>query len=196
MPQQNLKAIILDAFGTVVRPVPRSGPYHTVLSGAADFRVARNLALTMNADLHGLARALDLPPVGRDIISALEAEVADLSIYDDTGPFLKHIKGEGYRIAICSNLGQAYGERTRVLLPDVDHFTFSFEVGSFKPDPRIYQHACEGLKILPDHAIFIGDTPLADGKGPRDFGMNSEIIKRGEGDTLFSALGRALQRAQ
>jgi HAD superfamily hydrolase (TIGR01549 family) len=194
MPQQNAKAIILDAFGTVIQPVPRNGPYQAVLSQAVDFRVARNLALTLNDDLHGLAKALNLPTVEQDIISALDTEVAGLAIYDDTLPFLKYVKGEGYRVAICSNLGHAYGARTRELLPDVDHFTFSFEVDSFKPDNLIYQHACDGLGIVPDHAIFIGDTPLADGKGPRDFGMNSEIIKRSEGDTLFSALERALQR--
>lgn len=194
MPHQNVKAIILDAFGTVVRPVPRTGPYHSVLSGASDFRTARNLALTLNGDLASLAKALGLPTVSEETISALDTEVASLSTFDDTLPFLRHIKSEGYLIAICSNLGHAYGAKTRELLPEVDHFTFSFEVGCFKPDNRIYRHACDGLKISPDHAIFIGDTPLADGTGPREFGMDSEIIRRKDGDTLFSAFGRALER--
>ncbi|TLX15869.1 HAD family hydrolase [Rhizobium sp. MHM7A] len=194
MPHHSVKAIILDAFGTVIQPVPRNGPYHSVLSGASDFRAARNLALTLNDNLPALAEALGLPTVGDDIMGALDAEVANLSPFEDTQPFLRHIKSEGYLVAICSNLGHAYGARTRELLPEVDHFTFSFETGYFKPDQRIYQHTCDGLKISPDHAIFIGDTPLADGTGPREFGMNSEIIRRNDGDTLFSALGRALER--
>ncbi len=194
MTLNNVKAIILDAFGTVIQPVPRSGPYNTVLSKAADFRAARNLALTLNANLHELAQALELPPVDDDVVAALKAEVAGLTLFDDTTPFLRQVKEAGYQVAICSNLGHAYGEKTRSLLPEVDYFTFSFEVGAFKPDPRIYQHVCEGLDILPNHAIFIGDTPLADGKGPEDYGMTSEIIKRGEGDTLFSALDRALKK--
>lgn len=196
MPHQKVKAIILDAFGTVIQPVPRTGPYHSVLSGASNFRTARNLALTFNGNLTVLAEALGLPTVSEDIISALDAEVASLSTFDDTQPFLRHIKCEGYLVAICSNLGHAYGAKTRELLPEVDYFTFSFEVGCFKPDDRIYQHACDGLKVSPDQAIFIGDTVLADGTGPRDFGINSEIIRRKEGDTLFSTLDRALERAR
>jgi HAD superfamily hydrolase (TIGR01549 family) len=194
MPDHNVKAIILDAFGTVIRPVPRNGPYHTILSGADDFRAARNLALTANVDLIGLANILGLPPPGAQTINELESEVANLAVFEDTMPFLKQIKDDGYRIAICSNLGQAYGRKTKELLPYVDHFTFSYEVGHFKPNNSIYQHACDGLTILPSQAIFIGDTPLADGTGPRNFGMNSEILNRNDGDTLFSALSRALER--
>lgn len=196
MPLHNFKAIILDAFGTVIKPVPRNGPYHSLLSSAADLRAARNLALTFNGDLHALSKALGLPTVDEDTIQALAAEVDGLSLFDDTLPFLKHIKSEGYLVAICSNLGHAYGPKTKQLLPEVDHFTFSYAVGHFKPDHRIYQHACEGLRISPDHAIFIGDTPSADGTGPRQFGMTSEIIKRNEGDTLFSALNRVLERSR
>lgn len=196
MPRTTDKAIILDAFGTVIRPVPRNGPYHEVLSGVSNLRAARNLALTLDDDLQGLAKALGLPPVEERIMIALADEVDSLSTFDDTQPFLGQIKGEGYLIAICSNLGQAYGAKTRELLPEVDQFTFSFEVGCFKPDKRIYQHVCDALKIPPDRAIFIGDTPMADGTGPLEFGMHSEIIRRNNGDTLFSTLERVLRRTR
>lgn len=195
MQNNAIKAVILDAFGTVIRPVSKNGPYQKILSQASDFRAARNMALTLNADLNELAQALEVPAADNDTLAALRAEVAALTIYEDTTAFLTFLKSEGYRIAICSNLGHAYGQKTRELVPSIENFTFSYEVGYYKPDPRIYQHVCKSLNIEPEDAIFIGDTPSADLVGPRDFGMNSELLKRGEGDTLLSAFNRAISKS-
>lgn len=41
-----------------------------------------------------------------------------------------------------------------------DAFVFSYEVGVSKPDPRIYQIACERLAIEPDEAVIIDDRQL------------------------------------
>jgi putative hydrolase of the HAD superfamily len=51
-----------------------------------------------------------------------------------------------------------------------DHLTFSSEVGVMKPDPRIYQHALQGLGVQPAEAVFIDDF-LRNVDGARAVGM-------------------------
>jgi epoxide hydrolase-like predicted phosphatase len=38
-----------------------------------------------------------------------------------------------------------------------DHITISAEIGIAKPDPRIYAHSLEALRVLPQQAIFVDD---------------------------------------
>ncbi|WP_404830768.1 HAD family hydrolase [Streptomyces albidocamelliae] len=44
----------------------------------------------------------------------------------------------------------------------VDAFFLSFECGVKKPDPRIFQMACDKLGVAPGDALMVGDEPLAD----------------------------------
>ena len=42
----------------------------------------------------------------------------------------------------------------------VDHIVYSHEVGLVKPDPRIYELACERLGVAPDELVFVDDLQL------------------------------------
>lgn len=68
-----------------------------------------------------------------------------------------------YKIGMLSNISSDWV--TRELLDHeeaslFDAFVFSYEVGVSKPDPRIYQIACERLAIEPDEAVIIDDRQL------------------------------------
>jgi putative hydrolase of the HAD superfamily len=44
----------------------------------------------------------------------------------------------------------------------VTSFTLSYEVGSVKPDHRIFDAACASLGLAPEHVLMVGDDPQAD----------------------------------
>lgn len=189
-----INAVVIDAFGTTIQTVPRTGVYHKVLSQLKDYRDARFKALTTNADLDAIARDLGLSPVETEDLQLLHQEIASLKPYDDTTDFIDRCLADNLKIGVCSNLAYHYGDAVRSLLPKVKHFTFSFEIGAIKPQREIYEHVCTSLGSRPEEIVFIGDTPLADKIGPDAFGMRGVLLKRREGDTLTSALERALSK--
>ncbi len=64
------------------------------------------------------------------------------------------------RIAVLSNmpldLGEALKSRTTRLQP-FDQVTLSYETGTAKPEPTIYEHCLEGLDTAPERTLFLDD---------------------------------------
>ena len=89
---------------------------------------------------------------------------------------LEKLKQSGFRLALCSNLAKPYGEAVFSILPDLEAYAWSYEVGSIKPEPEIYQYLIDQLNCHPKEVLFIGDTPLADVTGPMAFGMSARLI--------------------
>lgn len=54
--------------------------------------------------------------------------------------------------------------------------------GCRKPDPRIFQRACEALSVLPGEAVMVGDTPETDVQGARRAGLRAVWLNRGHRD--------------
>jgi epoxide hydrolase-like predicted phosphatase len=80
-----------------------------------------------------------------------------------------------YRTAIISNsfVGAREREQDRYGFGDAtDLIVYSHEVGVSKPDPRIYELACEGLGVSPPEAVFVDDTEEAVA-GARAVGMHA-----------------------
>jgi HAD superfamily hydrolase (TIGR01549 family) len=67
-------------------------------------------------------------------------------------------------LAVVSNTG--WDVRTvfaaRDLLHLVHTFVLSYEVGAVKPSPQIFHDACRALHVQPQHALMVGDDPVAD----------------------------------
>ena len=66
-----------------------------------------------------------------------------------------------YRTGIISNsfVGARDRERERYGFEQLtDEIIYSHEVGISKPDPRIYELACERLGVLPEEMIFLDDV--------------------------------------
>ena len=110
---------------------------------------------------------------------------------------LRDLKALGLRLGIICDVGlspstvlRSYLERHEVL--DLfDHWSFSDEVGAYKPDPTIFAHALDGLGgIDPARAAHVGDLRRTDVVGARAFGMvsvryrgsNDDVHRPGEGD--------------
>jgi HAD superfamily hydrolase (TIGR01509 family) len=82
-------------------------------------------------------------------------------VYADTVATLQALHTAGVPVAIISNIGfdvrglcdaLGFGEY-------VSAYALSFEVGRCKPDPGIFWHACAALRVMPEDALMVGDTP-------------------------------------
>ena len=72
------------------------------------------------------------------------------------------LQEEGIKTAILSNMGEdilAYMRQEFGWLAHFQHHTWSCELGICKPDPAIYLHTCEKLKVEPRKALFLDDKP-------------------------------------
>ena len=82
-------------------------------------------------------------------------------LYADTVPTLRALRAAGVPVAVVSNIGFDL----RVLAGElgfadlVDAFVLSYEVGRTKPDPAIFWRACAALRVDPERALMVGDTP-------------------------------------
>ncbi len=84
----------------------------------------------------------------------------------------------GYRLAVVSNRNQACGEELeRLGLSDYLEFALtSGEVNTWKPDPRIFEHALQRLDLQPEDVLYIGDNYYADVVGARRAGILPVLI--------------------
>ena len=53
-----------------------------------------------------------------------------------------------------------YGKIFSSLLPPLDTYAWSYEVGVIKPGPKIYQSLIDQLRCQTSEVLFIGDTAL------------------------------------
>jgi len=114
--------------------------------------------------------------------------------YDDVVPAFQRLRDRGLAIGLISN----WDTRLSGLMdgmgiaPLLDTIVSSAEVGLHKPDPRIFELACERLGVEPHECAHVGDHHYADVLGARSVGMLPILIDRhaGEGCPLAeSAVG-------
>ncbi|MPS82276.1 MAG: HAD family hydrolase [Achromobacter sp.] len=187
-----LKAVAFDAFGTLVYIGKRRSPYRVLMQWAQDHGRSRrdgdaDLVMSRALDLRGASAALGVtPPSGllEQWEKDLEHEVASIRLYPDSLDVIIRLQKLGYRVGLCSNLAVPYGARVRELLPMLNAYAMSYDVGAVKPQPRIYQFLLERLDLVADEVLFVGDTVIADLEGPRAFGMQACLLNRSAGQTL------------
>jgi FMN phosphatase YigB (HAD superfamily) len=105
---------------------------------------------------------------------------ADVELTPNLPDVLAALDDVGVRIGIVCDVGLTpslvlleFLERHDVLR-HFDHWSFSDNVGVYKPDPRIFRHALAGLGVDdPAHALHIGDLRRTDVAGARDAGMTA-----------------------
>lgn len=99
---------------------------------------------------------------------------------DNIAVTLRALKAREVRVGIICDVGlspstvlRSYLDRHGVL--DLfDHWSFSDEVGVYKPAPEIFEHALAGLGgIPPERAAHVGDLRRTDVAGARAFGMTA-----------------------
>jgi putative hydrolase of the HAD superfamily len=93
---------------------------------------------------------------------------------------LRALKDAGLRLGIICDVGMIPSPLLRStlerhgILDLFDHWSFSDEVGIYKPSPEIFQHALTGLGgVEPARAAHVGDLRRTDIAGARASGMTS-----------------------
>ncbi|MDU8608723.1 MULTISPECIES: HAD family hydrolase [Pseudomonas syringae group] len=182
-----IAAVVLDAFGTILRINRPTNPYRELLregrrqgvvlgSKSIGSVMTTNLPFDEMASFLGIE--LTLQQRGK-MNRALEQELASIEAYSDAVEAVSRLRDAGSRLGICSNLGAPYGPVVRRLFPEMDGYAFSFELGVMKPEPSIYRSICSQMDVEPGHVfggergrvVMIGDSKRCDQDGPRLVGM-------------------------
>ncbi len=181
------RAIVFDAFGTLIRYTARTAPYARLLD--ADGQPMDRLAC-LTRDVPMATFAIELGAEGSlDIMEAdLAEELSGLRLFPEVPDVLAKARAAGLRLAVCSNLAYEYGPAVRGLVPELDAYVLSYEGGVAKPHPTMYRLACAELGCDPAEAVFVGDSKRCDFDGPQAFGMQACWLDRRGGQSLLDAL--------
>jgi len=98
---------------------------------------------------------------------------------------LAELRRRGHRlglISVCSEEVPHVWDETQ-LAGTLDELVFSCDVGISKPDPRIYEIACECLEVEPAECLFVGDGANDELPGAERVGMTS-VQLRAPGEEL------------
>jgi len=98
---------------------------------------------------------------------------------------IRRIRAHGLAAAALTNNWITEDEGTGALRPHFDVFVESAALGLRKPDPRIFQHACDQLQVAPAAAVFLDDIG-ANLKPAREMGMTT--IKVADPDQAVAEL--------
>lgn len=196
-------AVIFDLFGTLLEIRNRQSPYRRLLRlGSQQGRVASPGDIRwIMTNVCGLQEAADF--FGIKLSSAqltnlqrsLDVEIQSITPFEDALPAIELLRNRGVRIGVCSNLGGPYCPAVRNLLPGLDGYALSAEVGLMKPDATMYQRICTQLDAVPrrdpglngSQVMMIGDSRRCDAEGPRAAGLEGYHLDR-SGAGRFSNL--------
>ncbi|QBJ88006.1 HAD family hydrolase [Chryseobacterium gleum] len=113
-------------------------------------------------------------------------EYRPVVIFENIHDFFENIKNQGKTINILSNTGFIKGTTMRKFLIHenldqyIDFHIYSDEMNCSKPNPLIFQEVKKNIKDqnLPMNRILhIGDNPVADYQGAKNFGFSAHLLK-------------------
>jgi putative hydrolase of the HAD superfamily len=137
-------------------------------------QAAEDIVESLGFDVPAEVRAELIESFGR------AGEDATLHLTDGVVETLEALKDAGIRLGIICDVGMTPSQTLRAhlgrhgLLELFDHWSFSDEVGAYKPAPAIFEHALEGLGgPVPERVAHVGDIRRTDVAGARAMGMIS-----------------------
>jgi putative hydrolase of the HAD superfamily len=97
---------------------------------------------------------------------------------EGTREMLQRLRGAGLRLGVISNAdGRVAEYLERAGLADCFELIIdSTIVGVEKPDPRIFEIACDRMGVRPDEVVYVGDTYEVDVLGARAAGIRAILL--------------------
>ena len=192
-----IKACVFDAYGTLFDVHSAVGKYRQRLGDVADqvslLWRTKQLEYTWLRSLMGhhadfwqvtqdaLDFAFDMHHLNdTDLRNDLIEAYLHLDCYPEVPEALSTLKAGGFRIAILSNGTPAMLEAAvkHSGIEELIEKNFSVEeVGVFKPAPRVYQIAVDGLNVTPDEIVFQSSNAW-DALGAAAFGFRVAWVNR------------------
>jgi HAD superfamily hydrolase (TIGR01509 family) len=181
-----MKAVIFDVFGTLLQIGRYLDPFNAlsrmaIQQGIQVPRTALHQFMCHPWSLADCAEHLHFKIPAREMRQLerqLEDHLASVRPFDEVTQVMEALRARGFKIALCSNLAQPYGDTVRAMLPGMDAYVLSYEVGTTKPDPSIYQLALSALGVDAGATIMVGDSKRCDKRGPESIGINSYWLNR------------------
>jgi putative hydrolase of the HAD superfamily len=205
-----VKAVLLDALGTLVRLEPPAPRLRTQLAGlgievteeqamhaiGAEIayyrshlelgRDARSLAELRRACAEALAAALPTTAARQaldlDILTAALLASLEFTAFDDVRPAVTAWREQGLRLVVVSNWDVSLHEvLDRVgIAPLLDGILTSAEAGVSKPSAAIFRRALDLAECDPSETVHVGDSFGEDVVGARAAGIEPVLIVRGD----------------
>ncbi|MGE6397521.1 HAD family hydrolase [Chryseobacterium scophthalmum] len=113
-------------------------------------------------------------------------EYKPVVIFDELHNFFDEIKNQGKTINILSNTGFIKGKTMRKFLMNenldqyIDFHIYSDEIKCSKPNPLVFQEVKNQItnqELQMEQILHVGDNPIADYKGAKDFGFSAHLLK-------------------
>src|SRR2546428_31611 len=108
-------------------------------------------------------------------------EINSFHLYQDALPTLKMLRSKNYKLGIITD-GNIARQTRKILKFDldklVDNVTYT-KNREAKPSPIPFVTALKAIDVEASSAIYVGDNPLVDFKGPKITGMKTARIVRG-----------------
>ena len=197
------KAVIFDLFGTLVDNF-KTSEYLQVLADmsavlytpAPGFSKLWRDTFYMRTDgthktheesilyiCHELGTKVSEEQVNQAAVIRLGYTIKTLKPRADTIPTINKIKEMGYKVGLISDCSPETPKAWPVtpFKGIFDVTIFSCEAGVKKPDPRIYQMACDQLGVKPEDCLYVGDGSSHELTGALKAGMAPvQILDPGE----------------
>jgi putative hydrolase of the HAD superfamily len=155
--------------------------YHRYLSGELTFEGQRQARARGFVKPYGVI--LTDAEASNWFDTYFESYRAAWHLHDDTLPCLDHLEARSpaIRLGIITN-GELDFQTTKIstvgLTNRIEHVIASGDFGYPKPDPRIFQHACELFDVTPGQALYIGDRLATDALGAASAGLTGVWLDR------------------
>ncbi|WP_299794389.1 HAD-IA family hydrolase [uncultured Marivita sp.] len=174
-----IEAVCFDAFGTLVEITDKRQAFRPLFKALTPDKRRELKHRLMREDRpftdwpEALGAEID-PMVLLEVMERMLIETGSIALRPGMADVWARLRGAGLSLALCSNLASDYAMALQSALPDrPDVEVLSCKVGAIKPEPAIYAHVLDGLKVAAGRVLFIGDTPRADIEGPRRAGMKA-----------------------
>jgi putative hydrolase of the HAD superfamily len=200
-----IRAVLLDAFGTLVRmetPAPHLRAELERLTGvdvgaeAAEHGFQAEISYYLAHNLEGrdavslealrdecaavLHEAIKRPDLDRAAVRAAMLGSLRFSAFDDAAPALRELRSRGLRVVVASNWDCSLPsvlERIG-LAPLLDAVVSSAVVGAAKPDPRLFEAGLAAAGCSAAEALYAGDSVETDVEGARAAGLQAVLVDR------------------
>jgi putative hydrolase of the HAD superfamily len=163
--------------------------FHRVWAETGDSRMAGGYS-DLGASLEAICRELGESPNARQIAEATRLRIeyirSAMAPRPDTIDTLARLRQSDYKVGLISDCGPgtaAVWDETS-FAPLIDEAILSCSVGMKKPDPRIYQLACERLQVSPDRCLYVGDGGSNELTGATEMGMRAVLIRAPYDDSV------------
>jgi putative hydrolase of the HAD superfamily len=191
-------AVIFDLFGTLV-DIFSLEEYRILLNDLCAVLGVSPADFTSRWDEKADERALGLVPVaeqlralcrelGVDVAPAQLARAVEMRVdfvrgalvpRDDAAATLAALRERGLKVGVISDCSEEVVAAwpSTPLAPLVHQAVMSAAVGLKKPDPAIYELACERLGVAAEKCLFVGDGGSRELTGATAAGMEAVLIR-------------------